>query len=264
VVEVAAGTYPSQTISADTSKTSWTDVTFVPAPGATVVIGCRTITGENGRVVGGQSCIDVYASHIAFEGGVTKGFQTQSYTVDNFTYQGRIDTERGAEDITFRNMDIGAVAVGSSHTLVSHNDLGPSIDPLNMRQADGDSDVWQDNLVHDFVVVNAGHFECMTWDGGTNVTFEYNEWRSCAIFSIFAKPVENISGTIDHNAFWNPRGLTNNDDVKISTGSGATRCDVATTNNWISEGYLDACPGTTDSGNTFHSPSAQPPSPIRP
>jgi hypothetical protein len=104
----------------------------------------------------------------------------------------------------------------------------------------------------------------MTWDAGTNVTFEYNEFRSCAIFSIFAKPVENISGKIDHNAFWNPRGLTNNDDVKVTTGSGATRCDVATTNNWISEGYLDACPGTTDSGNTFHDPSVQPPSPIRP
>jgi hypothetical protein len=261
---MAAGTYPQQIINVDTSKTSDTDVVFVPVAGGTVVVGCDTVTAENGRVIGGQSCIDVYASHVTFDGGPTKAIRTMTYTVDGFSYQGRIDTERGARDITFRNMDIGAVALGSSQTVVTHNDLGPSIDPLNMRQAAGDSDVWQDNLVHDFLVVNAGHFECVTWDGGTNVTFEYNEFRSCAIFSIFAKPVDNISGRIDHNAFWNPRLLTNNDDIKISTGSGATRCDVAATNNWISEGDLYQCPGASGSGNTYHDPSEQPPSPIRP
>ena len=74
----------------------------------------------------------------------------------------------------------------------------------------------------------------------------------------------DISGKVDHNAFWNPLGITTNDDVKISLGSGASRCDVSVTNNWISEGTYYDCPGTTESQNTTHDPSQQPPSPIRP
>jgi hypothetical protein len=124
--------------------------------------------------------------------------------------------------------------------------------------------VWSDNLIHDFLVENGGHMECVTWDAGTGVTFAYNEFRSCAIFGIFAKPVENVSGSVDHNAFWNPRGLTTNDDVKVALGSGATNCAVSVTNNWISEGIYQDCPGASQSSNTTHPPATQPPSPIRP
>ena len=160
-----------------------------------------TVGGGN---INGASCIDVAASHVTFDGGSNKSIKTQTYSANGFSYQGRIDTERGASDLTFRNLDVGGVAVGSSQTTVSHNDIGPSVDPLNNRQADGTDDYWGDNLIHDFVIVNGGHMECLTWDGGMNVTMEYNEFRTCAIFAIFAKPVQNISGKVDHNAFWNP------------------------------------------------------------
>jgi chitodextrinase len=263
VVEVAGGTYPPQTIDSG-SKSSSADVVFRPAAGATVTFDCGTVSTVGGGTIGGQTCLDIAVSHITFDGGPSRSFKTQSYSVNGFSYQGRIDTERGVSDITFRNMDIGAVAVGSSQTTVSHNDLGPSVDPLNIRQASGTGNIWQDNLVHDFLIQNGGHMECVTWDGGTNITFEYNEFRSCAVFAIFAKPVDDISGKVDHNAFWNPLGITTNDDVKISLGSGASRCDVSVTNNWISEGTYYDCPGTTESQNTTHDPSQQPPSPIRP
>jgi hypothetical protein len=148
--------------------------------------------------------------------------------------------------------------------MIIHSDLGPFVDSLNNRQVDGADDVWQDNLFHDYLIVNGGHMECVTWDVGTSVTFEYNEFRSCAVFAIFAKPIENISGKVDHNAFWNPRQLTTNNDVKVSLGSGATRCDVATTNNWITNSIYMDCPGATESNNTSHDEGVQPPSPIRP
>jgi chitodextrinase len=263
VVEVAGGTYPPQTIDSG-SKSSSADVVFRPAAGATVTFDCGTVSTVGGGTIGGQTCLDIAVSHITFDGGPSRSFKTQSYSVIGFSYQGRIDTERGVSDITFRNMDIGAVAVGSSQTTVSHNDLGPSVDPLNIRQASGTGNIWQDNLVHDFLIMNGGHMECVTWDGGTNITFEYNEFRSCAVFAIFAKPVDDISGKVDHNAFWNPRGLTTNMDVRIVTGSGADRCDVSVTNNWMSESTFYNCPGVSDSGNTDHDPSVQPPSPIRP
>jgi chitodextrinase len=264
VVELAGGLYPQQFVYSDSSKTSTDDVVFRPAAGATVTVDCATTSTVGGGTIGGQSCIDVYASHITFDGGSSKSLKTQTYSVSGFSYQGRVDTERGATDITFRNMDVGAYAIGSSQTTISHNDIGPSVDPLNNRQASGNANVWQDNLIHDYPIKNGGHFECVTWDGGTNITFEYNEFRSCAVYAIFAKAVDNISGSVDHNAFWNPMNLTTQADFYPSTGSGATRCDVAATNNWTSEGITLNCPGATESGNTTHDPNVQPPSPIRP
>ncbi len=150
VVEVAGGSYPQQNISRDSSKTSSKDVVFRPAAGAVVTIGCDTAPTDGGASVPGASCIDVDASHITFDGRGNRGFRTKSYSAGGFSYQGRIDTERGTTDIIFRNMNIGAVALGSSNTLVSHNDIGPSVDPYNNRQADGSGDVWADNLIHDF------------------------------------------------------------------------------------------------------------------
>ena len=267
MVQVEGGTYPQQDITADSSKSSSADVVLVPEPGKVVTIGCHTTGAENSAVISGASCIDDSASHITFDGGASQGFRSATYSVKGFSYQGRFDTERGARDVTFTNMDVGSFAIGSSQTTISHNDIGPSVDPLNNRQADGDGDVWADNLIHDFPIKNGGHFECLTWDAGTNVTFEHNEFRSCAIFAIFSKPDNATSGRIDHNVFWNPTSVQTNDDIKVSNGAGAPRCDTSVTNNWISNG-LDLstapCPGAVDGGgNTHHSPRTKPPSPIR-
>ncbi len=263
MVEAAGGLYPQQFIYADSSKNSQSDVFFRPAQGAVVTIDCDTVTAENGREIGGQSCLDISGSHMTFDGGLNKDIRSQTYNEDGVIYQGRIDTERGASDITFRHMDIGAAAIGSSQTILSHNDIGPSVDPLNSRQASGTGNVWQDNLIHDYPITNGGHFECITWDGGTNITMEYNEFRSCEVFAIFAKPLDDISGLVDHNAFWNPRQLTTNQDVRIVLGSGAQNCNVTVSNNWISDGTYYTCPGVIDFGNTYHDPLEQPPSPIR-
>jgi hypothetical protein len=198
----------------------------------------------------GQSCLGVYASHITFDGGAGRDFKTQSYTNAGFSYQGRIDTERGASDITFTNMDIGAVAIGSAYTTVSNSDLGPATDPLNIRLADGHHNTIENNLIHDFVITNGGHYECITWDWGTDIVIRGNEFRSCAIFSIFNKPLVNTSGVIENNVFWNPRGLVST-DIKSNVGSGANRCDLVVRYNIMSEGVIDDCPGMVAYGNVF-------------
>jgi hypothetical protein len=236
-VEVAAGTYAPQQIAADSSHSSSTDVTF--RPNGTVVVNCSGA---------GESCIDVYGSHITFDGGSSRNFKTASYN----GYQGRVDTERGATDLTFTNMDIGAIAIGSSYTTISNSDLGPATDPLNIRLADGHHNTIENNLIHDFIITNGGHYECITWDWGTDIIIRNNEFRSCAIFSIFNKPLVNTSGIIENNVFWNPRGIVST-DIKSNVGSGATRCDLIVRYNILSEGVIDDCPGMVAYGNIWRS-----------
>ena len=240
VVLVAAGSYPQQDIDNDPSKTSSTDVVFRPE-GGVVTIGCRN----------GGGCIDISGSHITFDGGPSKAFRVQTYSAHGFSYQGRTDTERGATDITFRRMDIGAVAIGSSYTTISDNDLGPSTDPFNIFFAEeADHLLIEHNLIHDFVIENGGHFECMYWDGPDYVTMRDNEFRSCAIFGVHAKEGPHYHELIENNVFWNPRGITTNYDLQFTTE--ANPCgDVTIRYNTFTDGLWDDCWPTAVYGNIF-------------
>jgi hypothetical protein len=111
------------------------------------------------------------------------------------------------------------------------------MDPFNNRQADGANITWSDNYIHDVKRMSSGHIECLTYDAGTNVSFLRNLWKNCDVFDIFNKPVQNTSGLIDHNAFWEPSMASgNNANVAIRTASGATRCDTVVSNNWFGDG----------------------------
>lgn len=242
IVQVAGGIYGAQRIPVDGSKRSSADVTFRPAPGAVVTIGCQDDVG--------RTCIDVFGSHVTFNGGPRKAIRTTRFTNGGFSYQGRIDTERGASDITFTNLDVGAVAVGSSYTMVSRSDLGPSTDPLNIILADGHDNTFLHNRIHDFVITRGGHFECIGWNWGTNITIRDNEFRSCAVFSILNKPENNTSGVVENNVFWNPRNLGST-DYQSNVGSGATNCAVTFRYNTSSNGVTDICGPTTVYGNIF-------------
>jgi hypothetical protein len=235
--------------------------------GQHAVFGCGSTSNGDGASVGGQSCIDISGSFL-----VIRHLETQTYTYQGRAYLGRADTERSASYLTFENNHFGAIANGSGNTVISHNELGPSMDPFNNRQAAGSNIEWSDNYIHDVARMSDGHIECLTYDAGTNVRFLRNLWKNCAVFDIFNKPVDNTSGVIDHNAFWEP-GISggNNENVAIRTGSGATRCDTVVSNNWFGDGTssgdgLDlSCPGATDGGgNTFHDPNVQPPDPREP
>lgn len=263
-VMIKSGTYPVQIISGTAGRSS-TRCTFDVPSGETAVINCGSTTNEDGATVNGQTCLDVNGSYMTI-----KHITTQTYTFNGFSYQGRVDTERAPTEITFDHVDVGAVAVGSDNTTVSHSDLGPSIDPYNNRCCGSTGDTWSDNWIHDVKRASVnGHIECLTFDGGTNINFVRNLWESCSTFSLFSKPVDNTSGSIDHNAFWNPKaalpGFDTTQDIAIRTGSGATSCAMTVSNNWISQGLDLACPNAVDGGgNTFHDPSISPPDPRQP
>jgi hypothetical protein len=267
-VLVQGGTYRQQMVSGNgVGRSPSARCTFDAPNGASPAFGCNQTTNNDGQSLFGQSCIDVSGSYLVF-----RHLSSQSYTFNGVSYLGRVDTERGATYLTFDHDHFGSLAQGASNVVVSHSELGPSIDPLNNRQADGANVEWSDNWIHDVKRVSSGHIECLTYDAGTNVSFLRNLFENCDIFDIFNKPVSNTSGLIDHNAFWEP-GIAagNNENVAIRTGSGATRCDTVVSNNWFGDGTtgsqgLDlSCPGATDGGgNTFHSPSVQPPDPRRP
>jgi hypothetical protein len=109
---------------------------------------------------------------------------------------------------------------------------------------------WNGLLIHDFAVAQAGHFECLTFEGGTDVTIENSEFRSCAIFSIFAKPSGTINGAlIQNNVFWNPRNFFQSNEIKF-TSDGTTRCsNVVIRYNVISDDVNEDCGETSVVGN---------------
>jgi hypothetical protein len=206
--------------------------------------------------ISGASCIDVYASHVTFDGGSGKAFKTQSYSVNGFSYQGRIDTERGTTDVNFVNMDVGAFAIGGDHTTLAGNDIGPSVDPLNILFIEeADYGVIENNLIHDFVIQNGGHFECMYWQGPDNMIMRGNEFRSCAVYGLHAKEGDHNNELVENNVFWNPRGLTTQADLQFTTV--ANPCaNVTIRNNTFTDGLIDECSPTAVYNNIFRGPDS--------
>jgi hypothetical protein len=262
-VLVQGGTYPAQTVTGNgVGRSASSRCTFSVPDGAVAVFGCNPETAYDGTTVY-DSCVDLNGSYLTLDGGPGLGFRTKTYVAKGVSYQGRSGSERGITAVTLTRWDMGAFAFDGSNTTVSKSDLGPSVDGLNNRWDDGDGNVLSDNLIHDFAVVNGGHFECLTWDAGTHVVIQRNLFENCAIFDIFSKPVENTSGLVDGNVFW--EADYNNDNLKVTTGSGASRCDVSVSNNWfMTSGLFLDCPGAVDGGgNTYHSHDETPPDPRR-
>jgi hypothetical protein len=260
-VVIRGGTYAQQDITGNgVNRSASARCTFTVPSDQTATFNCDTIPAFDGTITY-DNCILVDGSYITLDGGSNLGIRSQWYTAKGFNYQGRIGSDRGITDVTFVHVDTGAVALDGSNMLVSKSDIGPSVDPLNNRFDDGDGNAWKDNLIHDFSAVNNGHFECMTWDVSTNVVIQRNLFKNCAIFDIFAKPVENISGVVDNNVFWEAN--YNNDNLALRTGAGATQCSVTVTNNWfMTAAFDDSCPGVVDGGgNTYHPNSQSPPDP---
>ena len=264
-VLVQGGNYPQSDVTGNgIGRSSTARCTFDAPSGQSPVFGCSGFTNLDGVQLTGASCIDVSGSFLVF-----RDLASQTYVYQGFTYYGRVDTERSGSYITFDHNHFGAIANGAGNVTISHNELGPSVDPMNDRQADGNNVTWSDNYIHDVKRESSGHIECLTYDAGLNVSFLRNLFKNCDIFDIFNKPVSNTSGLIDHNAFWEP-GITggNNDNVKITSGSGATSCATVVSNNWFGDGATNGsglfigCPNASDGGgNTFHDPSVQPPDP---
>ena len=255
VVEVAAGTYPAQTIQVDSSKTSSSDVVIRPASGATVTVGCPS---------NGSGCIDVYASHLTLS-----GFRTaQMPSRGGFPVQGSISQERAPGNcpchVTWENIDAGSFQLTGTDIAVRGGDFGPSatnnggaaganvnsqfVDPLNNVTLDG-------VLIHDYrIAFDGDHFECLFVDSATNVVIRNSDFRSCDVFAIAAiiEPGATATNWLIENAatvFWNPAGVGMSNETESDDSKGGTCSSITIRYNLISDNIYDGCSPMTVVGN---------------
>jgi hypothetical protein len=218
VVAVAPGTYPPQRLDPDASKTSFADVVFRAS-------GAVTLEGQ----------LKVYGSHVEFQNMAVSSWEA----VD-------------ADDVTFRNMDVGAFWITSANNVsVIGGDAGPYVDADPHIQA---WPLWEGreprNILidgvrfHDFTLSDPeAHVEClqvMTVVGLVirNSRFE-RCWHTDIIVSPYGGPVRNV--TIENNWF----GQTMAGSYSLHLGAGTITCDNfgIRNNTALQNMYSDCTPG---------------------
>jgi hypothetical protein len=156
-VEVAGGSYPAQTLAADSSKTSSSDVVFRPTAGASVVLGDLT----------------VFADHLEIRG----------LTVNNSS-----STKGSADDVTLRNIDmLGFVIGGTNISLIGGRVHCGRCNYHPQISAETAADVTPTNILIDGVLfedwqaaTSDQHTECLQIGGGTGITIRNSTFRNCA------------------------------------------------------------------------------------
>ena len=157
-VELAAGSYPAQTLTTDSSKTSASDVVFRPASGASVTLGDLTILADH--------------------------LELRDLTVNN-----SVSTKTSADDVTLRNLDmLGIFLEGSSNVSVLggrvhcgycsyHSQIsaesGVNVAPTNVLIDGVLFEDWQ-------AAVSGQHTECLQIGGGIGITIRNSTFRKCA------------------------------------------------------------------------------------
>ena len=161
VVSVAAGTYSDQTITADATKTSTSDVVFQPAGAVSV------------------SSLDVVGSHLEFDGMVFTNFQWR--------------TEPAATDVTFRNDSAPKFTIaGSSQVSVIGGTYGPIDNASNEIAPSSPTDTTvPTNILIDGVTIHGyhqtdgvSHVDCIHSWGVNGLTIRNSLMYDCEHFDI--------------------------------------------------------------------------------
>jgi hypothetical protein len=216
VVDVAGGTYPTQRVEYDPSKTSATDVYFRPAAGASV-----NIAGN----------IDAYGSHVTFM--AMQALDTE------IPYDGPADVS----DVTFWGMDGRNFTIDSGREIsVIGGDYGPASscggsagggnNGIRMnREGVMPSDIliWGVDIhdVQSYDLVQC-HIECLIVGAGQNITVRGSRFWNCSIFDVFLQPFNGpISDvTLENNWFatpTDPNGNVNSGRAVEFSGGGPWR-----------------------------------------
>lgn len=174
-IQVAAGTYTTETITADHSKKGTRRVLFEPAPGAAVVV----------------DDLDVFGSHLEFR-NMRLGWKA----------------ERGADHLTFRNVSSSMLFIWSATNVrVLGGQLYPGphyLDGCTQRHntCDYDSNISNAeggppprNILFDRVFFHGWlrprgtdfHTECLQVGSGIDVTIENSRFSQCATHDIFIR-----------------------------------------------------------------------------
>jgi chitodextrinase len=160
-VELAGGTYSSQLINQDYTKTSMTDVFFRPAAGATVTVGD----------------LNVYGAHLSFQ---------------DFTVNGDWSTFHSTDDVTFRNLTVhgGIFTSSSSNISVIGGSVGPMV---NVKPQFGNWPSGTDNYnilvdgvwFHDITRTDPTvHVECLLVTGVIGFTLRNSRFSNCDVFDL--------------------------------------------------------------------------------
>jgi hypothetical protein len=173
VVELAAGTYPAQTLRPDDSKSAGPDVVIGPAPGASVRLA--------GFVTGNDKT-----------GAGAKHFELRGVQVGSL-----VRLSRGAEAVTLRDVDaIGIDFTSARDIRVLGGDYGPLADGVSHINACGvpgcfpSEGILIDGAVfHDYTVTDpALHSECLLVWPARRLTIRNSTFRNCTDFDVLVKP----------------------------------------------------------------------------
>ena len=180
-VEVAAGSYGTQTINADAAKTSAADVVFAPAAGAAVTLGA----------------LNVFAKH----------FEVRDMTLSEW------NLSPGTDDVTLRNLNVrgGIFITGATNVSIVGGSVGPGVD-YHPQFAPWPAGSPISNIVidgvdfHDWTRTSAAvHTECLQIAGGDWMTIRNSTFRNCAVMDLSiteyngSGPPQNY--TIENNVF---------------------------------------------------------------
>ena len=153
-VEVAAGSYPGQTINPDPAKTSASDVLFRPASGAAV-----TMTGE----------LEANGAH----------FELRDMTISEVNFPD------SADDITLRNIvNHGMWWQGSSNISIIGGEITcPGCDSHSHLQNSGSTPprniLFDGVYFHDWQSQAGEHVECLQILGGDGITIRNSIFKNC-------------------------------------------------------------------------------------
>jgi hypothetical protein len=195
-VEVAGGSYPSQTINAKAGAAP-PHVLLRETPGARVVLG------DEGATVG---CLE-------FEGAqyvTVKGFETSYTTVGGQRHQCGVTIGRSdAHHVTLEDIDAGMIWFGADDVTVLGGDFGPGIDE-NTKIEFGTGHAPRNILIDGAVVHDQrrhqDHPECVALWGGSGITIRNSLFYNCEVFHLWiVANNETISDVlIEGNTFTQP------------------------------------------------------------
>jgi hypothetical protein len=231
IVEVAAGTYPGQTIRPDGSKRSPREVVFRPARGAAVIV-----TGE----------VFVDGKHVEFR---------------RMTFAEGWQARRGASDVAFRGIRSGHLfIVSASNVRVIGGQIGPKpqarYDSMisSATGAPPPTNILIDGVYfHDWIDADRGqanHIECLQIGSGVNVVIRRSRFRRCGTHDVFIRswgslnqtthPLRNF--TIENNLF--DKTIDGYYSIQVAEGADAdTPCEnFLIRNNSALQDFHVSCP----------------------
>lgn len=171
-VEVRAGTYGSQTMLPDSSKTSSTDVTFVLAAGASVTMGHWNIGANHVTLDGSAGTWNVGGFEI--RNATSTSIHVTDVTLRSVRFSGQSQV-LNASFVTLTNLDIGNTCSGDD-ALRFNDPVGTGGDANDPHDV-----VVEDSLIHGLCrgVGPDDHPDCVAMSAGRNVTFRRNRIWDC-------------------------------------------------------------------------------------